>query len=75
MITRLKRKKRKRTRYTTVTFKLTSKQKRSLMNYCKARRTTPTRLIKKMIRPYIMNFEKEVPAEMYVTENQLDLFD
>ena len=75
MITRLKRKNRKKTRYTTVTFKLTSKQKRSLMNYCKARRTTPTRLIKKMIRPYIMNYEKEVPAEAYATENQLDLFE
>jgi hypothetical protein len=69
------RKRRKRSRYTTVTFKLSKRQKESLFNYCEARKTTPTKLIKKMIRPYISNYYKEVPEEMYVTENQLDLFD
>lgn len=55
--------------------KLTASQKRSLMNYCQARKTTPTRLIKKMIRPFIQNYQKEVPDELFVTENQLQLFE
>ena len=54
---------------------LTARQKKSLMNYCKARNTTPTKLIKKMIRRYIDYYEKGVPEEYYVTENQLDLFE
>lgn len=54
---------------------LTARQKKSLVNYCAARKTTPTKLIKKMIRPYIENFDSKVPEELYVTENQLDLFE
>jgi hypothetical protein len=69
------RKRRKKSRYTTVTFKLSKRQKESLFNYCEARKTTPTKLIKKMIRPYISNYHKDVPEELFVTENQLDLFD
>jgi len=75
-MTPTRRKKRKRkVRYTTISFKLTSKQKKSLVNYCKARQTTPTKLIKKSIKRYINGFDKNVPEEYYVTENQLDLFD
>lgn len=69
------RKRRKKSRYTTVTFKLSKQQKESLFNYCEARKTTPTKLIKKMIRPYISNYHKDVPEELFITENQLDLFD
>jgi hypothetical protein len=69
-----KKKKRKKVRYTQVTFRLSARQKRSLLNYCRARKTTPTRLIKKMIRPYISNYAEDVPEEYYITENQLDLF-
>ena len=58
-----------------VTFKLTSGQYRSLKNYCKARKTTPIKLIKKSIERYISHYEYEVPAELYLTENQLELFD
>ncbi|MDZ7741244.1 MAG: hypothetical protein U5Q03_05715 [Bacteroidota bacterium] len=72
---RKRHKKRKKTRYTKLTFKLSMKQKKSLANYCHARKTTPTRLIKKMIRPYLENYAREVPDELYVTENQLDLFE
>jgi hypothetical protein len=71
----MRRKRRRKTRYTAVTFKLTMRQKRSLMNYCRARRTTPIKLIKKSIRRYIDNFASEVPEELFVTENQLDLFE
>ncbi|HSG68678.1 MAG TPA: hypothetical protein VK994_08225 [Bacteroidales bacterium] len=70
-----KKKKRKKVRYSELRIKLTAKQKRSLQNYCNARKTTPTKLIKKMIRPYISNYAVEVPDEYYITENQLDLFD
>ncbi|MCF8230196.1 MAG: hypothetical protein K9G58_15895 [Bacteroidales bacterium] len=69
------RKKRKKVRYTKMSFKLSMRQKKSLMNYCHARKTTPTRLIKKMIKPYLENYSREVPEELYVTENQLDLFE
>jgi hypothetical protein len=70
-----RKRRRKKVRYHTIKLKLTTAQRRSLMNYCKARKTTPTRLIKKMIRPFIQNYSKEVPEELYVTENQLDLFE
>jgi hypothetical protein len=69
-----KKKKRKKVRYAQVTFRLSARQKRSLLNYCRARKTTPTRLIKKMIRPYISNYAEDVPEEYYITANQLDLF-
>lgn len=68
-------KRRKKVRYSTLKIKLSSRQKRSLLNYCQARKTTPNKLIKKMIRPYLNNFAKEVPEAYYVTENQLDLFE
>lgn len=75
MPVKTKRKKiRKRVRYREVKLKLTKGQQQSLVNYCSARRTTPTKLIKKMIRPFLVNYSKEVPEELYVTANQLDLF-
>lgn len=67
-------KKRKKVRYSEIRIRLSYKQKRSLINYCHARQTTPNKLIKKMIRKYISNFADDVPEEYYVTENQLDLF-
>ncbi len=47
---------------------------KSLKNYCRVRKTTPTKLIKKSIRYYIENFANEVPEKYYATHNQLDLF-
>ncbi len=67
-------KKRKKVRYSEVRIRLSYRQKRSLINYCHARKTTPNKLIKKMIRKYISNFAEDVPEEYYATENQLDLF-
>ncbi len=69
-----KKKKRKKVRYSELRIRLSHKQKRSLLNYCNARRTTPNKLIKKMIRPYISNYADDVPEEFFVTANQLDLF-
>ena len=67
--------KRKKTRYTKITLKLTTRQKKSLINYCEARKTTPNKLIKKSIKRFLNGFDKTVPAEYYTTENQLDLFE
>jgi hypothetical protein len=70
-----KRKRRKKTvKYRDVSLKLSPNQKRSLLNYCEARRTTPTKLIKKMIRPFIQNFAREVPEEFCRAARQLELF-
>lgn len=68
-------KKRKKVRYSEIRIRLSYKQKRSLLNYCRARKTTPNKLIKKMIRKYISHFADDVPEEYYITPNQLDLFD
>ena len=62
-------------KYHAITFKLTSGQYRSLRNSCKARKTTPIKLIKKNISRFITAYEYEVPAELYLTENQLNLFE
>lgn len=70
-----KKKKKKKTKFTKITIKLTSRQKKSLLNYCQARQITPNKLIKKSIKRFINGFDKNVPEEYYVTEKQLDLFD
>lgn len=73
---RNKRKSRRRSyKYHSVTFKLTSGQYKSLKNYCKARKTTPIKLIKRSIERFTSHYEYEVPSELYLTENQLNLFD
>jgi hypothetical protein len=69
------RKRRKKVRYSKLTIKLSSRQKKSLENYCLARQTTPTKLIKKMIRRYINGFDKQVPEGYFVSEKQLELFE
>ena len=70
-----KKKSRRKYKYHAVTFKLTSGQYKSLKNYCKARKITPIKLVKRSIERFISHYEYEVPAELYLTENQLDLFE
>ncbi len=65
---------RKKNKYKEVRFKLSAKQMKSLKNYCRARKTTPIKLIKKSIRNYTDNFSEEVPRKYYATANQLDIF-
>lgn len=62
------------TGYKLVQFKLSKKQMKSLKNYCRARKTTPNKLIKKSIRYYTENFSEGVPKKYYATANQLDMF-
>lgn len=63
-----------RKKYKTITFKLSPRQMKSLKNYCKARKTTPIKLIKKNIRTYIESYADHVPEKYYVTHNQLEIF-
>jgi hypothetical protein len=72
--TKTRKKRRKKVRYKEVSLKLSKNQQRSLVNYCTARKTTPNKLIKKMIRRFLNFNSKEVPAESFATANQLDLF-
>ena len=69
-----KKSKRRNYKYHAVTFKLSAGQYRSLRNYCKARHTTPIKLIKRNISRFLTAYEYEVPQDLYLTENQLDLF-
>ncbi len=67
-------KKRKKVRYHTVKVKLSASQKESLDIYCKARKTTRNKLIKKVLRKYF-GYTKALPEENFATANQLDLFE
>jgi len=69
-----KKKRKKKIKYKKIVFKLSANQKKSLENYCKARKTTPNKLIKKSISRYINGFDKSVPDEYFKSERQLDLF-
>jgi hypothetical protein len=69
-----RKKRRKKVRYKEVTLKLSKNQLRSLDTYCKARKTTPNKLIKKMIRRFLTFNSKNIPEESFATANQLDLF-
>jgi hypothetical protein len=66
---------RKKHAYKTVSFKLSARQMKSLKNYCRARKTTPIKLIKKNIRYFTENFAVEVPKKYHVSTNQLDIFE
>lgn len=72
---RNRKKHRRSYKFHAVTFKLTQGQYKSLTNYCKARKTTPIKLIKKNIERFISHYEYGVPDELYLCENQLNLFD
>lgn len=48
---------------------------KSLKNYCRARKTTPIKLIKKNIRIYTESFADHVPEKYFATHNQLEMFD
>ena len=75
----MKRKGKKKSRYKKVKlkevrFKLSEKQYRSLLNYCKLRHTTTIKLIKKSIDKYINSFDEPPAKEYFISPRQLDLF-
>lgn len=66
-------KKRKITKFKSITFKLSTSQKKSLDKNCRVRKTTPIKLIKKSIDAYLSLRINEDPVA-YVSPNQLNLF-
>lgn len=73
-VAKKKSKRRKKVRFHIVKLKLSSNQYRSLVEYCTARKTTPNKFIKKLLKPKLQ-YVNGVPEEIYATENQLDLFE
>jgi len=69
-----KNKKRKPVRFKTIKIKVSAKQKKSLENFCKSRRTTPNKIIKKAIRPLLENYVNAVPPKNNEKVKQLMLF-
>ena len=62
-------------KFKTITLKITARQKKSLVNYCRSRRTTPNKAIKKAIRPFLDNYSGlETGNIQQVKVNQLELF-
>lgn len=74
-MTRKKAKKSKRkVKYRTITFKVTDRQKRSLLNFCKSRHTTPNKMIKKVLNPLLNNYAALEVNTQQISVNQLQLF-
>jgi hypothetical protein len=69
-----KKKKRKNIRFKTIKIKVSSRQKKSLENFCKARKTTPNKIIKKSIRPLLENYMDLIPSNNTEKIRQLNLF-
>jgi len=70
-----KKKARKPVKYKIIAIKVTSRQKKSLVNYCKSHRTTPVRMIKKSIHPFLDKYaDMQVIARKREVVNQLELF-
>ncbi|MEI7895702.1 MAG: hypothetical protein WCJ26_01605 [bacterium] len=66
---------RKKLKYKVITIKVTARQKKSLMNFSKSRRTTPNKLIKKAIRPLLENYAGLEPGTQTAAKaKQLELF-
>jgi len=66
---------RKPLRFKVITIKVTARQKKSLVNYSRSRRTTPNKLIKKAIRPLLQNYaDMELSIIPQTRVNQLELF-
>jgi hypothetical protein len=66
---------RKPVKFKTITIKVTARQKKSLMNFSKSRRSTPNKVIKKAIRPLLQNYAGlELGNNIPLKVNQLELF-
>ena len=66
---------RKPTKFKIISIKVTARQKKSLMNFSKSRRTTPNKLIKKAIYPLLKNYaDLDIGNNINVKVNQLELF-
>lgn len=70
-----KKKRRKAVKYKTITLKVTARQKKSLENFCKARKTTSNKIIKKAIRPLLENYTDLFVEHKNDKIRQLQLFE
>jgi len=69
-----KKKKKKAAKFKKVTITVSSRQKKSLMNFCKSRKSTPNKIIKKAIRPLLENYTDLEVHHSPVRHSQLQLF-
>jgi hypothetical protein len=69
------RKKKKKIKFKVIKIKLTSRQKKSLDNFCRSRRTTPNKIIKKSIRHFLENYYGMEASKDPVKIRQLELFE
>lgn len=69
-----RKKKRKPIRYKTITITVTARQKKSLVNFCRARKTTPAKTIKKAIGPLLTDYADLKVSLNNEKVNQLQLF-
>ncbi len=69
-----KKKKKKPTKFKKVTITISTRQKKSLLNYCKSRKSTPNKVIKKAIRPLLENYHDLELNPSSAKVNQLQLF-
>jgi hypothetical protein len=70
----MRKKIRKPIRYKIISFKVTARQKKSFDNFCRSRKTTPVKVIKRSIQPLLDNYAHATPVSNYVPVNQLNLF-
>lgn len=71
---RKKARKRKAVKYRKVTFKLTTAQMSSLEYFCRSRGTTPIKVIKQRLAPYLeLGIEKRTTEQVH--PQQLNIFD
>ena len=67
---------RKKVRYTEITIRLTTRQKKSLKNYSRSHQTTPKKLIKRAIGPFLENYaDLDIPVNPREKLKQLQLFE
>jgi hypothetical protein len=69
-----KKKKKKAVKFKKVTITISARQKKSLMNFCKSRKSTPNKVIKKAIRPLLDNYSDLHVPEASARPSQLQLF-
>lgn len=65
----------RKTRYNTISFKLTTRQRQSLEAYCRRNNTTPVKLIKEAISYALKDGYKIPQSNSYVGDGQIDLED
>ncbi|MCX6281202.1 MAG: hypothetical protein NTU51_04510 [Bacteroidetes bacterium] len=69
-----KKKKKNAVKYKQVSITISARQKKSLMNFCKSRKSTPNKVIKKAIRPLLENYHDLEVNHVSSKVNQLQLF-